>query len=97
MKKETMVAEFEDFQLPEENKQNENFSKNQKESNMDLTISALRELANQENTGLLSFMVNNNFDHEIFSHLEETGNKSFANFLKRFLNNNKKAKATREL
>ena len=42
MKKETMVAEFEDFQLPEENKQNEKFSRNQKESNMDLTISALR-------------------------------------------------------
>ena len=95
MKKETMVAEFEDFQLPEENKQNEKFSRNQKESNMDLTISALRELANQENTGLLRFMVNNNFDHSVFSHLESTGNKSFSNFLKRFLDSDKNA--TREL
>lgn len=94
MKKETMVAEFEDFQLPEENGQNENFSENG-DRDMNLTISALRELANQENTGLLSFMVNNNFNHEIFSHLEETGNKSFANFLRRFLNSDKKA--TREL
>lgn len=95
MKKENMVAEFEDFKLSEDNKQNENFSNSQKESSMNSTISALRELANQENTGLLSFMVNNNFDHRIFSHLEETGNKSFANFLKQFLDSDKKA--TREL
>ena len=94
MKKETMIAEFEDFQLTEENGQNENFSENG-DRDMNLTISALRELANQENTGLLSFMVNNNFNHEIFSHLEETGNNSFANFLRRFLKSDKKA--TREL
>lgn len=81
-KKENVLnIELEDFVLPEAPTTKEN----QENSDISTTIHSLKILVNQNNTDLLSLVLNQN-PKRIISHLEENGKTEFANFLKNFIN-----------
>ena len=54
-------------------------TQNLRNKDLDRTVKVLGILATQRNTGLLSFIVNQN--PEVISYLNQIGNKNFANFL----------------
>ncbi len=97
-KNSTAKVELEDYVLPEEKPtivKNKEESK-QTDNDLSMTISSLKILATQNNTDLLSLILNQNSER-IISHLEEKGNTQFANFLKNFIKIDKKTTPIREL
>ena len=97
-KNSTAKVELEDYVLPEEKPtivKNKEESK-QTDNDLSMTISSLKILATQNNTDLLSLILNQNSER-IISHLEEKVNTQFENFLKNFINIDQKTTPIREL